>query len=257
VEGLRLAGALALSLGVHAGAALWLDLPARSAAPAHAGTLSVHLVRPAARIALRPFTPASSAPVTPAPAAPRDPWASMLRPVPPARAAAPVRAASLAPASPPTPVAPAARHASRRRAAAPTRPVAPSLPTAEPQEAALPVAGAREPQPPAAAPARAASVRASAKWDVSAAPAPGNVPPRYPGSARRRGQQGRVLLRLHVAADGSTSVPEVVSSSGVAVLDRAARRAVSRWRFTPARRNGRTVDATVEVPVVFRLDGRG
>jgi protein TonB len=75
--------------------------------------------------------------------------------------------------------------------------------------------------------------------------------------ARRRGQQGRVLLRLEVAADGTAARAEVVRSSGVDALDRAARAAVARWRFQPARRGGRAVGATVEVPVVFRLDGRG
>jgi protein TonB len=49
----------------------------------------------------------------------------------------------------------------------------------------------------------------------------------------------------------------VVRSSGVASLDQAAQAAVSRWRFTPASSGGRAVEATVEVPVVFRLDGPG
>jgi protein TonB len=85
----------------------------------------------------------------------------------------------------------------------------------------------------------------------------GNPPPEYPMLARRRGQQGQVLVRLEVAADGTAARAEVVRSSGVAALDRAARAAVARWRFQPARRGGRAVGATVEVPVVFRLDGRG
>ena len=110
----------------------------------------------------------------------------------------------------------------------------------------------------AAAPSDAIPRSGSAAPDaVPPRPAAGNPPPAYPLIARRRGQQGRVLLRLEVAADGTASQAAVVRSSGVDALDRAARAAVARWRFQPARRGGRAVAATVEVPVVFRLDDRG
>lgn len=65
-----------------------------------------------------------------------------------------------------------------------------------------------------------------------------------------------MLLRVEVGIDGTaTSTPHVLSSSGVSALDRAASKAVYRWRFQPAHRSGRAVAATVEVPVVFRLAG--
>ena len=70
-------------------------------------------------------------------------------------------------------------------------------------------------------------------------------------------QEGRVLLRLEVAADGTASRAVVIESSGVASLDSAAQEAVERWRFVPAQRPGKAVTATVRVPVVFRLDARG
>jgi protein TonB len=81
-----------------------------------------------------------------------------------------------------------------------------------------------------------------------------NPPPEYPAFSRRRGEEGRVLLRVHVASDGSPSEVEIRTSSGVERLDRAALDAVRRWRFVPARQGDTPVDAWVLVPIRFSLD---
>jgi periplasmic protein TonB len=78
-------------------------------------------------------------------------------------------------------------------------------------------------------------------------------PPVYPEVARRRGQQGRVLLQVNVAANGTPLGVTVAQSSGFASLDDAALRAVEQWRFVPATRGGTAVPAIAEVPVRFRL----
>ena len=57
------------------------------------------------------------------------------------------------------------------------------------------------------------------------------IAPRYPASARRRGQDGTVLLAVTVAADGSVREVLVARSSGHAVLDDEAVRTVQQWRF--------------------------
>ncbi len=80
-----------------------------------------------------------------------------------------------------------------------------------------------------------------------------NPRPRYPLEARRRHQQGRVLLRVHVGINGRARSVRISKSSGYGLLDRAAIGAVRRWRFRPAMRNGKAVSATVIVPVSFRL----
>jgi protein TonB len=82
-------------------------------------------------------------------------------------------------------------------------------------------------------------------------------PPRYPASARRRGEEGTVVLKVLVTVDGAASSVELERSSGSAALDDAAREAVKGWLFAPARRGADSVEAWVRVPVVFRLDGRG
>jgi len=81
----------------------------------------------------------------------------------------------------------------------------------------------------------------------------GNVAPSYPESARRRGEQGRVMLRVTVSSEGSPMDVSVADSSGHPILDEAAVSAVRRWRFTPATQAGRPLVATAEVPVVFHL----
>ncbi|HYD98918.1 MAG TPA: energy transducer TonB [Alphaproteobacteria bacterium] len=81
-----------------------------------------------------------------------------------------------------------------------------------------------------------------------------NPPPDYPRSARERGREGRVLLRVTVSESGAPDSVEVARSSGTAALDEAAVRTVrERWRFAPARRSGRPAAAAVEVPITFRL----
>jgi len=81
-----------------------------------------------------------------------------------------------------------------------------------------------------------------------------NPAPIYPAIARRQGEQGRVLLRVSVAADGRAASVEIAASSGSERLDRAALDAVRRWRFVPARRGDEAVAAQVLVPVAFSLD---
>jgi protein TonB len=78
-------------------------------------------------------------------------------------------------------------------------------------------------------------------------------PPAYPEQARRRGQQGRVLLQVNVSAEGAPVAVTVAQSSGFASLDDAALRAVRQWRFVPATRGGTPEPAVAEVPVRFRL----
>ncbi len=78
-------------------------------------------------------------------------------------------------------------------------------------------------------------------------------PPAYPEMARRRGQQGRVLLQVNVSAEGRPVTVAVVETSGYESLDAAALTAVQQWRFVPATRGGTPVPAVAEVPVRFRL----
>lgn len=78
--------------------------------------------------------------------------------------------------------------------------------------------------------------------------------PEYPRLAVRRGYEGTVLLRVHILHDGRVEAVEIEESSGHHILDRAARKAVRTWRFTPARRGERPVASWALVPITFKLD---
>lgn len=80
-----------------------------------------------------------------------------------------------------------------------------------------------------------------------------NPLPRYPWRARRQGIEGRVVIRLMVAADGKPARISILQSSGYAILDRAAVRTFRDWRFRPATRAGIAVASSLDVPISFRL----
>ncbi len=81
------------------------------------------------------------------------------------------------------------------------------------------------------------------------------TPPAYPVQALRTGIQGTVLLRVLVDPSGKPAQVLVEHSSGSRMLDDAARRHVlAAWRFHPAIRNGRAIEAWAVVPVRFNLD---
>ena len=80
-----------------------------------------------------------------------------------------------------------------------------------------------------------------------------NPKPVYPTKARKRGMEGRVVLRVMVRRDGKVKSVKVETGSGFTLLDRAAKAAVLRWRFAPAKRSGMAVEGTVLVPFDFRL----
>lgn len=132
-------------------------------------------------------------------------------------------------------------------------------PPASPRVAAAAKRSQQFPQGGKPAPlAKGAGDSAGTAAQMSAAvPAPGNAKPHYPALARRRGYEGRVLIRVVVPPDGRAARAEIKESSGYRVLDRAALEAVKNWRFVPARHRGRPVSSTVEVPVSFRLEGQG
>jgi TonB family protein len=78
--------------------------------------------------------------------------------------------------------------------------------------------------------------------------------PTYPASALRQGLTGRVVLRVHVDADGAVVSAGVLRSSGHPILDDAALAGVRQWRFQPARQLGVAIEQKIAVPITFRID---
>ena len=82
-----------------------------------------------------------------------------------------------------------------------------------------------------------------------------NPPPAYPSLSRRTREEGRVLLRVRVDAEGHVEAVELQATSGHPRLDEAAIDAVRRWRFAPARAGDRRVAGWAVVPINFHLNG--
>ena len=75
----------------------------------------------------------------------------------------------------------------------------------------------------------------------------------YPIIALRSHEQGTVMLRVLVGADGKAQAVEIDRSSGSHALDVAARDAVRHWTFKPGMRAGVAYAAWAVVPVSFSL----
>ncbi len=173
-----------------------------------------------------------------------------LLPPPPALAPVP----RLLPVAPPPPKKqlPAPRPKPVRSVPAPVPIAAATVAMAEPPPAAIEAPPAPEPTPappPMPAPAPPAAIEAP---HFNAAYL-NNPSPAYPAAARRRGQEGRVLVRAEVLADGRCSRVELKQGSGHELLDQAALEAVRKWRFVPARQGEQAVTAWVDVPIAFKL----
>ncbi len=202
----------------------------------------------------------------PVPAALPSRFDVVLQPAPQSRPM-PSRPRTVLPPNP-EPVKPApAKRPPRRKAA---KPAPDPVPEPSPEPKPVPVSKPA-PRLPTVAPVPEPSARAvaTAAEKESASPVvpvlmpprpvsgPDNPLPWYPRLARRRGMEGRVVLRVTVDPQGRAAAVVVVESSGYRLLDDAARQTVMRWRFEPARRGGRPVTAEVRVPIRFRLRDGG
>lgn len=79
------------------------------------------------------------------------------------------------------------------------------------------------------------------------------IRPTYPQEAKKRGEQGRVLVEVRISEQGRVDAVTVVESSGFAALDAAAVKAVRTAKFRPARAGGRPVADTRRMPIEFKL----
>ena len=93
----------------------------------------------------------------------------------------------------------------------------------------------------------------TAKVTVPPLPCKKIQPPKYPDIARKRGEEGTVLVEATVAANGRVLAVAVKESSGFDVLDSAACQTVRKAQFTPARVGDTPAEGHVTVPIEFRL----
>ncbi len=208
---------------------------------------------PTPRPTPRPIPPASSARPLAKPAPPKA-RATLPPPPKPRPAKKPIAKPSTPrPAAKPVPKPPLAAPAAKK-----TRPLAPvrqTAPTPASTESAPTDSATATTSPPPATPGERPPALAARvvppRFDVAYLR---NPPPVYPLSARRRGDQGTVIVQAEISPDGRCLRAEVERSSGHPRLDRAALAAIRQWRFTPARRGEQAVSAWVAIPIHFRLN---
>ena len=81
-----------------------------------------------------------------------------------------------------------------------------------------------------------------------------NPKPPYPALSRRLGEQGKVVIRVLIDADGKAQQAQVHSSSGFDRLDQAGLQTVLKWQFEPGKRGGIPEAMWFNVPLIFKMD---
>ena len=81
-----------------------------------------------------------------------------------------------------------------------------------------------------------------------------NPKPAYPPLSKRLGEQGKVIVRVLIGADGVPKKAEMRQSSGFDRLDQAALNTVLKWRYVPGKRGGVAEEMWFNVPINFVLE---
>lgn len=174
---------------------------------------------------------------------PVEPPPPVTKTPPPVTKSPPPQQPVLTPPPSPPPVAPAAAAPEPAPVlASPATPTAPATVVNTPAPAPAPA-----PAPPAAA--------APAKVELpnSKADYLHNPPPDYPRMSVRLGEQGQVIVKVLIGADGVPQKAEVQTSSGFERLDKAALDAAMRWRYVPGKRGGVAETMWYLLPMTFNL----
>ena len=151
---------------------------------------------------------------------------------------------------------PVPRRAERVQSPAP-RPVAvpAPAPTPEAPTGRLVTMPATPPAPAAVAAAPApAPTPAKVELPSSSADYLSNPAPVYPPISKRLGEQGKVLVRVLIGADGVPQKAELKRSSGFDRLDGSALNYVMRCRYVPGKVGGMPQTMWYEAPVNFVLE---
>jgi len=72
--------------------------------------------------------------------------------------------------------------------------------------------------------------------------------------SKRLGEQGKVVVRVLIAVDGTAQKAELKQSSGFDRLDQAGLSTVLRWRYVPGKRTGVPEAMWFNVPISFVLE---
>ena len=80
------------------------------------------------------------------------------------------------------------------------------------------------------------------------------VPPQYPIRAAERGIEGWGVLQFTITATGTVENPTVLDAQPKRIFDRAAIRALKKWKYRPRVVDGVAISRVEEVRLTFDLD---
>ncbi|MBP7370280.1 MAG: energy transducer TonB, partial [Arenimonas sp.] len=78
--------------------------------------------------------------------------------------------------------------------------------------------------------------------------------PKYPTNIFRKNTSGTVVLKVLIDSSGLPKDITIEKSSETKSLDRAARKAVSEWKFSPKISNGVAVPSELLIPIEFKSE---
>lgn len=78
----------------------------------------------------------------------------------------------------------------------------------------------------------------------------------YPDASKRANEEGRCIVSMTVSADGRITSEVIQTSSGFPRLDEACLKGVHGQRMKPATEDGKPVEKTVSMPIVWKLTNR-
>jgi protein TonB len=141
----------------------------------------------------------------------------------------------------------------------PVKPAAPRKPVEKTVLPPLPIAAAPQPTPieaePTTVPVETAPPPApmDAKSISHGAAISQQPVPKIPDDLRREAYSMAVLVRFHVAADGSATI-ELLTPSQNPRLNRFLLESLNSWNFTPAVKNGSPLASTIDIRVHFAVE---
>jgi periplasmic protein TonB len=78
----------------------------------------------------------------------------------------------------------------------------------------------------------------------------------YPDASKRAGEEGRCIVTVTVAADGRITNAAIQQSSGFPRLDEACLKGVKDQHMKPATEDGKPVETTAALPIVWKLTNK-
>ncbi len=78
----------------------------------------------------------------------------------------------------------------------------------------------------------------------------------YPDASKRANEEGRCIVSMTVGADGTIKNESIQTSSGFPRLDEACLKGVHGQKMKPATEDGKPIEKTVSIPIVWKLTNR-